>query len=119
MDEIRLSGLAATGYHGVFDHERRTGQEFSVDVVLGADLKLAGQSDDLADTIDYGVVAEKVHARITGEPFDLIERLAQVIADDILTDVRVAWVEVSVHKPKAPITVAFSDCVVRIRREQS
>lgn len=118
MDEIRLYGLSATGYHGVFEHEKREGQTFSVDVVLGVDLKVAGQSDNLADTVDYGVVAEKVHQRIVGEPFDLIEKLAQVIADDILTDTRIRWVEVLIHKPQAPITVTFADCVVRIRREQ-
>lgn len=119
MDEIRLYGLSATGYHGVFDHEKREGQTFTVDVVLGADLAAAGHSDALADTIDYGVVAEKVHRHIVGDPFDLIEKLAQVIADDILADQRVRWVEVLVHKPQAPITVTFADCVVRIRREQS
>ena len=75
-DRITLRGVRATGYHGVFEHERRDGQEFVVDVELSLDLTRAGESDDLADTYDYGALASTVVARVEGEPYDLIERLA-------------------------------------------
>lgn len=117
-DRIELTGLRAVGYHGVFEHERREGQEFGVDVVLHTDLSVAGGSDDLADTVNYADVALMVHARITGEPFDLIEALAEAIASDILADVRVQAVEVVVHKPSAPVQVAFDDIRVRVLRRR-
>ena len=63
-DRITLHGVRATGYHGVFEHERRDGQEFVVDVELALDLTRAGESDDLADTCDYGALASAVVARI-------------------------------------------------------
>lgn len=115
-DRIALRGVRATGYHGVFDHEKRDGQEFVVDVVLTLDLARAGESDDLAQTVDYGGLAAAVVARIEGEPFDLIERLAAVIADDVLDDVRVDEVEVTVHKPQAPVPVPFGDVAVTVTR---
>lgn len=115
---IELTGLRAVGYHGVFDFERRDGQEFVVDVTLSVDTRPAAASDDLADTVNYGEVAAAVHARITGDPHDLIETLAERIADDCLADARVRWVEVVVHKPSAPVGVAFSDVRVRIIRQR-
>ena len=117
-DRIELRGLTATGFHGVFEHERREGQTFVVDVVLGVSVDEAAVSDDLADTVDYGAVAERVHARITGDPVNLIETLAQRIAHDCLLDRRVEWVEVAVHKPSAPVTVAFDDIIVRVLRRR-
>ncbi|WP_299446629.1 dihydroneopterin aldolase [uncultured Phycicoccus sp.] len=115
-DRIALRGVRATGYHGVFEHEKRDGQEFVVDVVLALDLTRAGQTDELAETVDYGGLASAVVARIEGEPFDLIERLAAVIADDVLDDVRVDEVEVTVHKPQAPVPVPFGDVAVTVTR---
>ncbi|MBM6405560.1 dihydroneopterin aldolase [Phycicoccus sp. CSK15P-2] len=117
-DRITLRGVRATGFHGVFEHERRDGQEFVVDVVVTLDLAAAGRSDDLADTFDYGALAAAVVARVEGEAFDLVERLATVIADDVLADVRVEEVEVTVHKPQAPITVPFDDVAVTVVRER-
>lgn len=116
-DRIELTGLRAIGRHGVFDHEKRDGQPFSVDLVLFTDHRAAAASDDLADTIDYGVVATDVHALITGEPFDLIETLADRIAAAVLSRDRVQAVQVRVHKPSAPITVAFDDVSVVVFRE--
>lgn len=115
-DQIELTGLRAVGFHGVFDHERRDGQEFVVDLVLVVDTSAAAASDDLVDTVDYGGVATTVHALITGEPVDLIETLAARIADACLGLDGVLEVEVAVHKPSAPIPVAFDDVTVRIRR---
>ena len=84
-DRIVLSGVRGRGFHGVFEHERREGQEFVVDVALTVDLAAAGASDDLVDTVNYGEIGAAALARIEGEPFDLIERLAEVIAGDALS----------------------------------
>jgi 7,8-dihydroneopterin aldolase/epimerase/oxygenase len=115
-DRIELLGLRARGFHGVLEHERRDGQVFVVDVGLDVDTTAAAASDDLADTVDYGALAEHVAAVVTGEPVDLIETLAQRIADVCLQDARVRAVDVAVHKPSAPVTVPVEDVVVRIRR---
>lgn len=119
LDAVVLSGITATGYHGVFDHERRDGQVFVVDIVLHLDLQPAGTSDDLAQTAHYGELAELVHGIIGGEPFDLIEALAEAIATAVLGAFRVAAVDVTVHKPTAPIEVPFGDVAVTLRRSRS
>lgn len=115
-DVIRVDGIRGYGYHGVLPDERATGQEFLVDVAIETDLSRAGLSDDLADTLDYAAVAATVVARIEGEPVDLIERLAQLVADDVLADPRVDAVRVRVHKPQAPVGVPFGDVSVQLRR---
>ena len=115
-DRIELLGLRARGFHGVLEHERRDGQDFVVDVGLDVDIAAAAASDDLAETVDYGTLAESIAAVVSGEPVDLIETLAQRIADVCLRDARVRAVDVAVHKPTAPVTVPVEDVVVRIRR---
>ncbi|WP_434995563.1 dihydroneopterin aldolase [Arthrobacter sp. Ld5] len=119
LDTVSLTGITATGYHGVFEHERRDGQPFAVDLTLHLDLQPAGTSDDLARTAHYGEVAELVHGIIEGEPFDLIEALAETIAAAVLAAFPVAAVDVTVHKPKAPITVPFGDVAVTLRRSRA
>ena len=116
LDRIEITGLVGVGYHGVFEHERREGQPFGIDVTLFVDTRAAAASDDLADTVDYGRVSTAVYDLITGEPVDLIETLAQRIADACLNEAGVRGVEVAVHKPQAPISVPFDDVVVRIKR---
>jgi len=118
-DRIEILGIRGWGHHGVLAEERREGQEFSVDVVLGVDTREAARTDDLALTVDYGEVAQRVHALIVGEPFDLIETLAERIAAATLAFDGLAFVEVAVHKPSAPIAVPFDDVIVRIRRERT
>jgi dihydroneopterin aldolase len=117
-DRIALTGLRVRGNHGVFDHERRDGQEFVVDVVLEIDTRAAARSDDLADTVDYGVLADGLAKVIAGEPVDLLETLVARLADVCLSDPRVDAAEVTVHKPQAPIPLTFSDVSVTIRRER-
>lgn len=117
-DRIVLAGVEGTGFHGVFDHEKRDGQRFVVDVAIDADLAAAGRSDDLARTVNYGEIGAAVLARIEGEPFDLIERLAEVIAADVLTHRLVDAVTVTVHKPQAPVGVPFGDVTVSVTRER-
>ena len=116
LDEITLTGLTVFGHHGVFDHERRDGQEFTIDVTLRLPLAEAAASDDVADTVHYGELTEQVAAIVAGEPVDLIETLAERIATAALADPRVADVSVTVHKPHAPIALTFSDVSVTVHR---
>jgi 7,8-dihydroneopterin aldolase/epimerase/oxygenase len=118
-DIIKLSGIKAEGYHGVLDHERRDGQPFIVDVALHTDIRPAAAGDDLDKTANYAELADQVEAIITGEALQLIETLAERIADHVLRTFAVAAVEVTVHKPQAPIQVTFTDVTVSIYREQS
>lgn len=115
-DRITLTGIRATGYHGVYEHERREGQVFIADVVLELSLADAARSDDVADTVHYGEFADQVAAVLAGDPVDLLETVAQRIADRALAYARVDAVEVTIHKPQAPIAVPFDDVSVTIRR---
>jgi dihydroneopterin aldolase len=118
-DRVTLRGLTARGYHGVFDFERRQGQDFVVDVDLELDTAPAAGSDDVADTAHYGELAGRLVEVITGEPVNLIETLAQRLADACLADQHVDAVTVTVHKPQAPIAHEFADVSVTIRRTRS
>ena len=118
-DLITLTGLRARGFHGVFDFEKAQGQEFIVDVELEVDLRAAGASDDLADTVNYAAVAEVAMAVLTGPSLDLIETVASRIADGCLELVGVQRVLVTVHKPGAPIPHAFADVSVTVERAGS
>ncbi len=118
MDRVALRGLTARGHHGVFPEERAKGQTFVVDLVLGLDTRPAAADDDLTKTVHYGVVAEEVVAVVAGEPVDLIETLAERIAQNCLEHATVREVEVVVHKPEAPITVPFDDVTITITRSR-
>lgn len=115
-DRVRLAGLTVYGRHGVFDHERRSGQSFVVDAELEVSTAAAAASDDLADTVDYGELAGRLAAVVSGEPVNLLETLAARLADECLADPRVEAATVTVHKPQAPIPLTFTDVAVTIRR---
>lgn len=117
-DRLALRGLRAVGHHGVLDFERRDGQEFVVDVELALDTSQAAVDDDLSQTVHYGELALRLHRAIATEPVDLIETLAQRLADVCLAEAQVAWVDVTVHKPHAPIQVAFDDVSLTIHRSR-
>jgi dihydroneopterin aldolase len=116
-DLITLQGIHGFGYHGVFEHEAKNGQDFYVDLEIHLDLSQASISDDLSETIDYGSLADLVVSEITGERVHLIERLAGRIADRI-KDLypQVINIAVTVHKPSAPITAQTTDISVTITR---
>ena len=119
VDTIRLTGLSARGRHGVLPSERREGQLFVVDVTLGLGRRgtaVAAVTDSLNDAIDYGKVAASVIAIIEGDPVNLLETLAERVSDAVLAYGRVQEVEVCVHKPQAPLDVAFDDIMVTIHR---
>jgi dihydroneopterin aldolase len=115
-DRITLTGLAVFGHHGVFDHEKRDGQTFLVDITLWLDLGPAAATDDLARTVHYGELAELAAAVVAGPPRDLIESVAGDIADQVAARFPVHAVEVTIHKPSAPIPLTFADVSVTIRR---
>jgi len=116
LDEITLTGLRVFGRHGVFDFERERGQHFVIDVILKLRTTEAARTDDVRDTVHYGEVAETIVAIVAGEPVNLIETLAERIADAVLADRRLAAVRVTVHKPSAPIDAEFTDVSVSIER---
>ena len=116
LDGITLTGLTVYGYHGVYDHERAEGQPFLVDLRLHLSLRAAAESDYVTDTVHYGELAERVAAVVSGEPVNLLETLAARIADVVLEDERIHDVEVTVHKPQAPIPLTFADVSVTIQR---
>jgi 7,8-dihydroneopterin aldolase/epimerase/oxygenase len=115
-DRIELSGLRVRGRHGVFDFERRDGQDFVVDVALELDVSAAVASDDLAATVDYGALAQALAQVVGGEPVNLLETLAERLAAVCLGDERVDVATVTVHKPQAPVPLTFADLAVTIRR---
>ena len=116
QDELAISGIACWAHHGVFDVEKREGQVFVVDLVLGLDTRRAAATDDLADTVDYGTLVAEVKAAVERDPADLIETVVQRIADTCLLDTRVEWARVTLHKPDAPIDATFSDVALTITR---
>jgi 7,8-dihydroneopterin aldolase/epimerase/oxygenase len=117
-DHITLTGLRASAFHGVLEHERRTGQLFVIDVTVWLDLEPAGETDDLARTVHYGELAEQVVSAVESEPVDLIETVAERIADVALSHTSVLRTSVTVHKPAAPIAVPFGDVSVTIERSR-
>ena len=118
-DRITVRGISAHAHHGVYDWERERGQTFRVDAVLELDTAPAAAGDDLAKTVNYAELAQRLHAVLTGEPVDLLETLAQRLADVCLADPLVDAVEISVHKPDAELGVPFDDVVVAIRRARA
>ena len=118
-DRIELRGLAVRGNHGVFDHERRDGQDFVIDLTVWLDLTAAASSDDLADTVDYGALAQRAYDITAGPPRALIETVAAEIAEEVMKDRRIDAVEVVVHKPQAPIPLNFADVAVAAHRARA
>jgi dihydroneopterin aldolase len=117
-DRITLTGLKVRGFHGVYEHERRDGQDFVVDATLWLDSRPAAASDDLADTVDYGGLANRLASVVEGEPVNLIETLAARLCELCMADERVIAAEVTVHKPQAPIAREFADVAVTARRSR-
>ncbi len=115
-DLLTVTGIECFAHHGVFEHERREGQTFVIDLTLGVDTRAAAASDDLRDTVDYGSLVARVKAAVESDPVDLIETLAERISGVCLLDGRVEWARVTVHKPDAPIQATFADVTLTITR---
>jgi len=117
-DRITLTGLRVFGWHGVLEHERANGQDFLVDLVAWFDLRAAAESDQLEHTVHYGEMAERIATIVGGRPYNLIEALAGRVGDELLTVWPLRAVEVTVHKPAAPIPLDFADVAVTVLRER-
>ena len=118
-DRISLTGISVFGHHGVFDSERQQGQRFVVDVSCTLDLSSAASTDDLAQTIDYGGLAQAFVADVERDPVKLIEALADRIALTCLRYDAIQCVEVTVHKPQAPMPVDVADVTVTLTRSKT
>lgn len=120
MDKIELTGMEFIGYHGCLPEERLSGQPFIVDAVMYLSLQEAGKSDDLGKTVNYAEVFEKVREIVEGEPLNLIEAVAERIAAAVLSDFPlVENVEITLHKPEAPIKGLFKDAAVTVERSRA
>ena len=118
-DRITLTGVRVRAHHGVFDFEREQGQEFVIDVAVAVDLAAAASGDDLDRTVHYGELAEAVVEAVRRDPVDLIETVAERVAAVALAYPAVEEVEVTVHKPQAPIEVPFDDVSVTVVRSRA
>jgi 7,8-dihydroneopterin aldolase/epimerase/oxygenase len=117
-DELSVRGIECFGHHGVFEFERTQGQRFVIDLTLGLDSRSAATTDDLRHTVDYGSLVMQVKAAVETDPVDLIETLAQRVADVCLLDDRVGYAKVTIHKPTAPIQATFADVALTITRKR-
>ncbi len=119
LDLIEIRGLRVRGRHGVLESERRDGQDFLIDAVLGVDTRAAAVADDLAQTVDYAGLSQRLAAIVAGEPVRLIETLADRLAVVCLADPAVREARITVHKPQAPLGRPFGDVSVTICRARS
>ena len=118
MDKITLKGIQFHGYHGVTESERQVGQKYEIDVELIGDLSVAGQTDDLVHTIDYGEVVNRLKAIGTERSFQLIEALAETAATTLLDCFPVNEVRIIVKKLSPPIEAMLSYASVEIHRKK-
>ena len=118
-DQIVLTGIHGFGYHGLFEHERKDGQDFFVDLTLSVDLTAAAQSDAIEDTVNYAEITDLVVEEITSNPVNLIEKLAARIAERVLNQhIKVQSITVTVHKPQAPVAAQLNDIAVVVTRSR-
>jgi dihydroneopterin aldolase len=118
-DRIFIKGLTLHAYHGVMPHEAKVGQSFSIDMLLDIDLSTAAHSDKVADTVSYDKVVDCAKAAFSAQRFRLIEAAAGSVADAVLAEFPpVLSIEVTIHKPHAPIAATFSDVGVTLSRKR-
>jgi 7,8-dihydroneopterin aldolase/epimerase/oxygenase len=118
-DRIFVTGLLIHAHHGVMEHEERVGQRFIIDLELSLDLSDAARSDKLADTVSYTAIVETATLAFTSCSHRLVEAAAGSIADAILAKfARVSSIDITVHKPHAPIAAIFSDVGVTLSRSR-
>jgi len=116
MDRILLNGLVFFGKHGCHAAEQELGQKFLVDIELECDLRTAGESDSLEDTLDYVAIYNHAREVMEGEPAKLLEHLAQRIADFALIDERVVSAWVRLRKPHIALPGALDFIGIEITR---
>lgn len=112
---IKIQGLKAFGFHGVQESEKQKGQDFLIDIEFSRDVSLAIASDELADTVDYALVSQKVKHLVETENFNLLETLANKIAASVLENETVSAVRISVTKPSPPMEAEVAGVSVTLR----
>ncbi len=118
-DRIELKGLTCYAHHGVLPHETEHGQAFTVDITCWVDFAEAAADDDLTKTINYAELAQLAYDVAAGTPRQLIETVATEIADTAMERFSpLHAIEVTVHKPHAPIPLVFDDVAVVCRRNR-
>ena len=117
MDKIYVHQMEFYGYHGVFSEETKLGQRFRVDLTVELDLKKAGQSDDLNESVNYADLYTTCKEIVEGKPFKLIEAVAERITEDILGKFpKIQTVTVKLIKPDPPIPGHYQSVAVEIKR---
>jgi dihydroneopterin aldolase len=118
-DKIFVNGLLIHAHHGVMAHEEKVGQRFVIDLELEIDLATAGHTDKLADTVSYSAIVDAAAQAFTGQSFRLVEAAAAAVAEALLAGFpKVTSVQVTLHKPHAPIAAIFNDVGVSILRKR-
>ncbi len=117
-DKVIIKGIKAFGYHGVFDLEKKSGQDFIVDIEYSYDTSDAIETDDISKAIDYAAISNLVKNIVEGESRNLIEKVADDIANKLMKNFEISWVKVTLHKPHAPVELKFSDIAVVIERNR-
>ena len=118
QDVIKITGIKTFGYHGVFENEKKSGQDFFIDIEYRYETSQAIAKDEIEKAIDYGAVISKVKSIVEAESKNLIETVADEIAQDLLRDLKIEWVKVTLHKPHAPVEISFKDIAVVVERSK-
>ncbi|HLR66639.1 dihydroneopterin aldolase [Virgibacillus alimentarius] len=119
QDRILLNNMQFYGFHGLFPEENKLGQRFHVDLELFTDLQKPGKTDDMSDSIHYGHVYELVQKIVEGEAKNLLEAVAEEIANQLLVSFDImAACKVKVIKPDPPIAGHYQSVAVEIFREK-
>lgn len=118
QDVIKITGIKTFGYHGVFENEKKSGQDFFIDIEYRYETSQAIAKDEIEKAIDYGAVISKVKSIVEAESKNLIETVADEIAQDLLRDFKIEWVKVTLHKPHAPVEISFKDIAVVVERSK-
>lgn len=118
QDKIKITGIKTFGYHGVFENEKKSGQEFLVDIEYKYETKEAIENDEINQAIDYGAVITQVKSIVETGSKNLIETVADQIARQLLNDFKINWVKVTLHKPHAPVDISFKDISIVVERSK-
>ncbi|MFM1826007.1 MAG: dihydroneopterin aldolase [Actinomycetota bacterium] len=118
QDTIKITGIKTFGYHGVFETEKSLGQEFIVDIEYKYETNEAIKKDAIELAIDYGAVISKVKSIVEIGSKNLIETVADQLAIDLLSEFKIDWVKVTLHKPHAPVDVSFKDISIVVERSK-
>ena len=118
MDKVTLYNMKFFGFHGCEEFEQRNGQVFEVDVEFQTDLTVAGQTDSLADAVNYVEIFSRIKSVVEQERYRLLERVAQRIADVVLEEERIVSTTIRVRKPSVPLSGLLDGVQVEIHREQ-